>query len=157
MRKYFLLSAVALLATSTANATTEYAVIEASANIEYVTEITCTDMDFGTIYLKSRDKEIILVGDGSFLREENEGTNVVNVTGYSPAHCQIGDSSFDDESDGYSVNVLSSHLDNDDDSDAHLSFGIRNVFGDSIIPHLTIPANAPSGHYSGAMYVMFTY
>ena len=53
MRKYFLLSAVALLAASTANAETEYAEVTVKATLVDANQFSCSDMDFGIIVLKS--------------------------------------------------------------------------------------------------------
>ena len=52
MRKYFLLSAVALMAASTANATDGASNLTASATIIEPTIIECTPIDFGTMYFK---------------------------------------------------------------------------------------------------------
>ena len=60
MRKYFLLSAVALLATSTANATTDYAEVTARATIEVAGTFDCPEIDFGTIVVKQNNSEITI-------------------------------------------------------------------------------------------------
>jgi len=60
MRKYFLLSAVALLATSTANATTDYAEVTAKATIEVATEFTCDEINWGTIVVKANNPDFTL-------------------------------------------------------------------------------------------------
>jgi len=57
MRKYFLLSAVALLATSTANATTDYAEVTAKATIEVAGTFDCPEIDFGKIVVKQNNAE----------------------------------------------------------------------------------------------------
>ncbi|MBE6450388.1 MAG: hypothetical protein E7016_00295 [Alphaproteobacteria bacterium] len=53
MRKYFLLSAVALMAATSANATTAYTSLEAEVKIEYAVKFDCEKMDFGTIVVNS--------------------------------------------------------------------------------------------------------
>ena len=64
MRKYFLLSAVALLATSTANATTDYAEVTAKATIEHAGTLDCpSEWDFGTIVIKPNN-EALVIDDG---------------------------------------------------------------------------------------------
>ncbi|MBE6450693.1 MAG: hypothetical protein E7016_01870 [Alphaproteobacteria bacterium] len=55
MRKYFLLSAVALMAASTANATDGTSNLKASATIIEPTIIECTPIDFGTLYFGMTD------------------------------------------------------------------------------------------------------
>ncbi|MBQ2810792.1 MAG: hypothetical protein IJF12_01340 [Alphaproteobacteria bacterium] len=56
MRKYFLLSAVALMAATSANATTDYAEVTAKATIEVATKHSCSNLDFGTLVLKQGNK-----------------------------------------------------------------------------------------------------
>ena len=63
MRKYFLLSAVALLAATSANATTDYAEITAKATIEVANKYTCSELNFGTIVLKQDNQDSILTLD----------------------------------------------------------------------------------------------
>ncbi|MBQ2811252.1 MAG: DUF4402 domain-containing protein [Alphaproteobacteria bacterium] len=57
MRKYFLLSAVALLATTTANAGTDYAEVTAKATIEVAAQGSCSNLNFGTIVVKANNAE----------------------------------------------------------------------------------------------------
>ncbi|MBE6451812.1 MAG: hypothetical protein E7016_07645 [Alphaproteobacteria bacterium] len=62
MRKYFLLSAVALLATTTANATTDYAEVTAKATIQVARTLECSSnvLQCGTIVVKQNNKEMTL-------------------------------------------------------------------------------------------------
>ena len=57
MRKYFLLSAVALMAATTANATTDYAEVTAKATIEVAGTFDCPEIDFGKIVVKQNNAE----------------------------------------------------------------------------------------------------
>ncbi|MBQ2810604.1 MAG: DUF4402 domain-containing protein [Alphaproteobacteria bacterium] len=77
MRKYFLLSAVALLATSTANATTDYAEVTAKATIEVAGTLTCSNIDFGTIVVKQNN------GDSTVIMEASswDNTSEISTTG----------------------------------------------------------------------------
>ncbi|MBE6451678.1 MAG: DUF4402 domain-containing protein [Alphaproteobacteria bacterium] len=83
MRKYFLISAVALLATSTAFATTDYAEVTAKATIEVAGTFECSDLNFGKIVVKQKNKDITLaLYDTEF---EHEG--IISWTGSDYAHC----------------------------------------------------------------------
>jgi len=55
MRKYFLLSAIALLAATNVNATTDYAEVTARAKIEVANTFECDDVDWGTIVVKAEN------------------------------------------------------------------------------------------------------
>ncbi|MBQ8870899.1 MAG: hypothetical protein IJ019_05940 [Alphaproteobacteria bacterium] len=52
MRKYFLLSAVAILMTNTATAETDYANVMVSATLTKASAITCSNLNFGNIIYK---------------------------------------------------------------------------------------------------------
>ena len=61
MRKYFLLSAVALMATTTANATTDYAEVTAKATIEVANTLNCAPNEFGWhIVVKQNNSDILI-------------------------------------------------------------------------------------------------
>ncbi|MBE6450346.1 MAG: DUF4402 domain-containing protein [Alphaproteobacteria bacterium] len=92
MRKYFLLSAVALLAASTANATTDYAEVTAKATIEVANTFTCSELNFGTIVMKQNNEktELWLTHDGSSLDSYDiDSTNIISATDYDTANCSF--------------------------------------------------------------------
>ncbi|MBE6451503.1 MAG: hypothetical protein E7016_06035 [Alphaproteobacteria bacterium] len=78
MRKYFLLSAVALMAASTANATEGASNLTASATIITPTDVMCTPIDFGTLYFKTTNSvgsrsEFEINSTGLITQEYNDG------------------------------------------------------------------------------------
>ena len=64
MRKYFLLGAVALLATSNANAGAEFADLTATVEIEIANELNCTNINWGKP--TARGWQLVLLGGGRF-------------------------------------------------------------------------------------------
>ncbi|MBE6451738.1 MAG: hypothetical protein E7016_07250 [Alphaproteobacteria bacterium] len=52
MRKYFLLSAVALMTATNVNAATDYAEVTAKATIQKANLVTCDELNWGTITIK---------------------------------------------------------------------------------------------------------
>ena len=103
MRKYFLLSAVALLATSTAFATTDYAEVTAKATIEVATKLDCGSINFGTIVVKQDnepstvtvgmydDDSYTTTGDVLSVSGQNGGTNCWTTAGNFPTSVTISD------------------------------------------------------------------
>ncbi|MBE6450831.1 MAG: DUF4402 domain-containing protein [Alphaproteobacteria bacterium] len=96
MRKYFLTCTVALLATSTANATTDYAEVTAKATIEVATQLDCSELDFGTIVVKQNNAASTVT-----IPQEGRLTytgDVLSVEDYSRGLCR----GIDDE-ESYSI------------------------------------------------------
>ena len=103
MRKYFLISAVALLATSTAFATTDYAEVTAKATIEVATELDCGSINFGTIVVKQNnaastvtvgmadDDSYTTTGDVISVSGQNSGTTCWTTAGNFPTSVTISD------------------------------------------------------------------
>ncbi|MBQ8869822.1 MAG: DUF4402 domain-containing protein [Alphaproteobacteria bacterium] len=96
MRKYFLLSAIALLATSTANAD-NYAEIEMTAKITEADSITCSPLNFGHIVLDNKNDgnegNIKILFDDFEITDNGGGKRIVAVNGSSAAICDISNSS----------------------------------------------------------------
>ena len=151
MRKYFLLSAIALLAASNTNAATDYANIELSAKVEYANTLTCTPLNLGTIVLSSNES-----GEVSyFLPTDSIGPSgsVLSVTGASGGTCT---SNIDLESEGWSYELENylSRIGDDIGADSltvspediqaqgkSLAFAVR----------LFIPSGTSAGDYIGSM------
>ena len=163
MRKYFLLSAVALLTATNVNATTDYANIVASANIEYSNEVSCTEMKFGNIVLKN-NKEDAYVYLGNSV---GTSANVLSVTGAQSAVCT---STMDYPGENYWIidfadenNVRSAYLyheDFDNETGVGTMLSITDIMGEPdgyIYGKLQIPAGTPSGQYTGSIKIQFTY
>ena len=95
MRKYFLLSAVALLATTTANATTDYAEVTAKATVQLANQMTCGDSEtgvwnLGTLVIKKNNEymepPINTSGNGTFNHDD-----LISHTGYESLYCAASD------------------------------------------------------------------
>ncbi|MBE6450687.1 MAG: hypothetical protein E7016_01840 [Alphaproteobacteria bacterium] len=82
MRKYFLLSAVALMISGTANADNASLTAEVYAKIEHVNQITCSPLDFGTIYLKKNNAESVLSAS-----DFTPSGDIISVFGGSAGYC----------------------------------------------------------------------
>ncbi|MBE6451472.1 MAG: DUF4402 domain-containing protein [Alphaproteobacteria bacterium] len=151
MRKYFLLSAVALLATSTANATTDYAEVTAKATIEVAGTFTCEDLDFGTIVVKQNNPAFtVSTGDGF---EDLDHNVVLSWDGGDGAEC-----SFDVEGATYGTIPSFKITNGTDTMDVNAYIGYNSAEGAaSIDGTLSIPANVKAGDYTGSFTVTATY
>ena len=152
MGKYFLLSAVALLAANNANADNSSITVEAHAKIEHVSEITCSPLDFGTIYLKKNNVESIV-----HLNDTPEG-DVVHVSGNSPSRCEgIEDGAtiigFNDDSEGVYCYADAFNP----DEEALCIRNIRMNFEDYIFADLYIPANFPEATFDTTIQFTIAY
>ncbi|MBQ8870618.1 MAG: hypothetical protein IJ019_04510 [Alphaproteobacteria bacterium] len=86
MRKYFLLTAVAMLATSNASAATnESANIQVIGNIVNTSSFSCSELNFGNVYLQADDTGYFGVGTAD--TRGNTTGSVANITDYNPALC----------------------------------------------------------------------
>jgi len=92
MRKYFLLSAVALLTATNVNAESMTYTVEAQAKVALSAKAECTTWDWGTIYLtdlnitdlslSSNDYNSKITASGA------DADKFTNIGGYSPAKCE---------------------------------------------------------------------
>ncbi|MBE6451619.1 MAG: hypothetical protein E7016_06615 [Alphaproteobacteria bacterium] len=112
MRKYFLLGVAALLSASTANATEIYTV-EAQAKVALSTKMSCSTLDWGTIYLSRMDVyDLHLkyydsdIGNDKIIASGEDADAFANVIGFKPAICSTGGISLGN--DGETVNMPSS-------------------------------------------------
>ncbi|MBQ8870046.1 MAG: hypothetical protein IJ019_01560 [Alphaproteobacteria bacterium] len=115
MRKYFLLSAVALMATTNANASdTRYTgTLEVTGNVEYAATFTCTELKLGTItfdFNKIHDNNIEstnLSVTGSGTASQGNSGEVISVQGYTAANCDApGNPDFSGSVlDGYAIEL----------------------------------------------------
>ncbi|MBE6451381.1 MAG: hypothetical protein E7016_05400 [Alphaproteobacteria bacterium] len=145
MRKYFLLSAVALLSISTANATTDYAEVTARATIEVAGTFECDDIDFGTIVVKQNNGGMV-VGDP--LIEGTIGSaspDFISATGSPYSFCTV----LPQDTQEYRTLLKNSNGDS-------LSL-VTMVDNSSVYSELTIPAKVKAGEYTGAFTVTVTY
>ncbi|MBE6450456.1 MAG: hypothetical protein E7016_00650 [Alphaproteobacteria bacterium] len=155
MRKYFLLSAVALMAATSANAENSYGTVEVNADIKYVNNITCSSLELGTIYLDSASEE-----DGTFSvsidQAYNLGGSVVRVDGADASECNFGLTSEIDLSKVYMEDTIT--LGNKDNTiDVALDMQQTGMDGVRLLirADVTIPAGMPAGHYTKSFEVFY--
>ncbi|MBE6451138.1 MAG: DUF4402 domain-containing protein [Alphaproteobacteria bacterium] len=162
MRKYFLLSAVALMATSTANATTDYAEVTAKAKIKTALVIDCgngttDEMDFGTIIVKANHSGGTVrlgstSGTGDILAVEDSGGDLICYSGMEQS--VVNDLSFPEEVilsgnvSGDELILRPSVKDKVDNMDVH----------DFILGgYLEIPEGASDDTYTGSFTITYTH
>ncbi|MBE6450510.1 MAG: hypothetical protein E7016_00930 [Alphaproteobacteria bacterium] len=150
MRKYFLISAVALLATSTANATTDYAEVTAKATIEVAGSLNCDDMDFGTIVVKQNNKaatiRLHLTNDFD-PRVSYDSDDILSVADINPANC-----------DNIVDRNLPTAIPLTNGSGAKMLVTDFDIMDDAVIcGTLNIPANVKAGEYTGSFTATTTY
>ena len=159
MRKYFLISAVALMAATSANATTDYAEVTAKATIEVAGTISCTDLDFGTIVVKQNNADSIVntfVGtdeNEDFISASSKTGDIISVSGASPAHCSYTDDYH--TSSGIDIPTSVTLSGSNGSMTATLKMSDESWF--YIEGTLTIPAHVKAGEYTGTFTVTATY
>ncbi|MBE6450514.1 MAG: hypothetical protein E7016_00950 [Alphaproteobacteria bacterium] len=133
MRKYFLLSAVALLAATSANAKTDYAEVTAKATIEVATKYGCDELNLGKIVVKKNNAEF------TFSEADQSDDNLISVeNNILDLHCE-------GPLDPIIANI---DLKNPDAPDKVIKL---NYDGISAWYTVTIPANITAGEYSGTI------
>ena len=162
MRKYFLLSAVALLATSTANATTDYAEVTAKATIEVAGQLDCTNsIDFGTIVVKANNAESTVNFDlGSFTGDILSVSAFTNPDNFVEGSYN-GAVGCDVTTDGvegatYSIPPSTKLKNGEKEMTLTLDTGQDADFL-YITPKLTVPQKVTAGDYIGAFTGTATY
>ncbi|MBE6450909.1 MAG: hypothetical protein E7016_02965 [Alphaproteobacteria bacterium] len=146
MRKYFLLSAVALMATTTANATTDYAEVTAKATIQVAGTFECDNggvIDFGTIVVKQDNEEFVIENGDS------ASDDLISLD-YSPESCTPNTGDF-----GSDI-TFSTELKNAGGNKLSLS-GYLDSDSEEIQTELTIPSDVPAGVYEGTFTLAQTY
>ena len=147
MRKYFLFSAVALMISSTVNATTDYAEVTAKATIEVAGTFECSDLDFGTIVVKQNNQSASVsledLDNGDIAYDD-----IISYKDYSWAHC-----SHSNYLDGpTSVTLRGTNTDN------VINVSRIDISGDNTIDAtLNIPAKVVADEYTGSFTVTATY
>jgi len=88
MRKYFLLSAVVMLATTSANAG-QYTQLNVSADVEVMTEISCSPLSFSTIKVSDwfEGGYFSISADGDELSTTND-SGVIEFSGATRGACK---------------------------------------------------------------------
>ena len=150
MRKYFLLSAVAALAASTANATTDYAEVTARATIQVAGTLDCeSSIDWGTIVVKQGHGDITIASDDADLPD---GILSMPYAGGIMAFCGYG------EDDAIQFQPTTVTLAKKDGGEGILTYKPEYSGGhESIVGTLTIPAGTVSGDYEGSFTAVRTY
>jgi len=145
MRKYFLLSAVAMLMTTTANATTDYAEVTAKATIEVANTMSCDNIDWGTIVVKQNNGEINI--DDSC---EADSDDLISISASDCRSQCRANSSF--ETTGFDDVTLK----NENGNTITLT-NIDLADDGTLYSYLNIPANVKAGTYTGSFTVTVTY
>ena len=147
MRKYFLLSAVALLTATSANAATDYAEVTAKATIEVASTLECEDIDFGTIVVKQNneastiqliDAEPIITGNG-----------VISTTAGRAAICEL----FRDASSNLPDSVTLTN----ENGKTIIVDNLINFDDTGLMATLNIPDKVSTGTYTGTFTLAYTY
>ena len=158
MRKYFLLSAVALMAATSANATTDYAEVTAKATIEVANELNCWDLNWGTIVVKQNNQAFTLDSASStseevmaqVIRYDEDGYFICNGIGSDTADYNLPDTvtlTSDNAGTPLTLRILTPGPE---------SMGIDD--GSVVIySELSVPANVKPGYYESQFTVSFTY
>ena len=169
MRKYFLLAGMALMATTTANATTDYAEVTAKATIQIAGQLSCpSSIDFGTIVVKANNAEsFVSFSSGSFTGD------ILSVSGFTNQGLNP-----DRFPEGEFNGELTCGVNPDDHGEVAATFSIPpsiklkngekemtlalGTVQDSsqhilIFPTLTVPQKVTAGDYIGAFTVTATY
>ena len=152
MRKYFLLSAIALLAASNTNAATDYANIELTAKVEHANTLTCTPLNFGTIVLSSNEAGEVQFN--TYTESAGPSGSVLSVTGKSGGTCK---SNIELESAGWSYEIENylSRIDDDIGADSLMLFAQPTILEDKKTLYLegtlTVFEGFSDGDYIGSM------
>jgi len=153
MRKYFLLSAVALMAATTANATTDYAEVTAKATIEVAGTFSCSDMNFGTIVVKQQNAETTISYGEGLENTRYDKTSILSVTNVSNSLC----STLTTEDTGVSF-PESIELTANGKSTKLIYYPEMDIeYAPSFYGILKIPAQVQAGEYTGSFTVTHTY
>ncbi|MBE6450496.1 MAG: DUF4402 domain-containing protein [Alphaproteobacteria bacterium] len=175
MRKYFLLSAVALLSANTVIAAEqgEIANMQVTANVSVVSEVNCSTLDFGNIYIRANNKPSSVTvgaysnsGDNYPIRWDGDVTGATGgkagrcdlsgiYEGYSvlyPDHVSLtggfgGPSDDPNSEEAYITNLYAEYV------DRHAIDPDMEKYGDSIDVGgtLNIPENFSGGELSGTI------
>jgi len=151
MRKYFLLSAAALMVATSANATTDYAEVTAKATIEVANLHTCSPLNFGKIVLKKDNAQVslnlleYLAGDGSI-----SSNQIISITGATGSSCTLNP--YDQD-----YSVTDATLTNKEGTGTMTVTNITNDGGSDFWGTLNIPAKAVPGEYEGTFTITYNY
>ncbi|MBQ2810955.1 MAG: hypothetical protein IJF12_02175 [Alphaproteobacteria bacterium] len=155
MRKYFLLSAVALMISGTANATTDYAEVTAKATIEVANILSCTEMDWGKIVVKDDNEGLVIDSSCASTSDDliSVSKNDMSAKCTVPASGSFSDSDLDGGvfsditltgTKGGTLTVTEPYMVTQDTFSA-------------IYANLNIPANVVADEYTGSFTFTYTY
>ncbi|MBE6451270.1 MAG: DUF4402 domain-containing protein [Alphaproteobacteria bacterium] len=151
MRKYFLLSAVALLAATNVNATYQAQdELVVNAEVAYAVDLNCSALDFGKIIMKVNPTQdsTVTIFDGV----DGFTGDILDVQGGNQATCD-SDKMNSTIGTAEDTSVVLSHESTADKLSATITQTYDNWFGGT----LTIPAGSPSGKYTGTTTVTVTF
>ncbi|MBQ8869825.1 MAG: hypothetical protein IJ019_00430 [Alphaproteobacteria bacterium] len=148
MRKYFLLTAAALMMATNVDAESNaYSELAVNVTIAHANEVNCSDVNFGTLYLKAGhgDVNVRLIND---VTTESDSPDFVSADAPEAAYCQL---------DAASVMYFSSEtvtLSAEGESKV-LTFKPEQWEYNSINGTLSIPAGVTPTSYTGSFEVTF--
>ncbi|MBE6450554.1 MAG: DUF4402 domain-containing protein [Alphaproteobacteria bacterium] len=154
MRKYFLLSAVALLTATTANATTDYAEVTAKATIEVASVFSCSDLNFGKIVVKNghEDTYVVLGYEVEYDKE-----NIISFSEYEMAACNNLLEVTGNDSIMLDHATLPETITLSGPNGSKLTVSDYQIFDWDFGGKLNIPAGIQAGEYTGSFTVTVTY
>ena len=147
---------MAFLATNTANATTDYAEVTAKATIEVAGSLDCTDLDFGTIVVKSGRTESTVVSMGRDMctnEAEFDENHVLSISGEGCAASCNGNGYMIEDNTTFNAPTSVKLTGTNGSLDVSLLSDEYGAVGGA----LTIPADVKAGDYEGSFTVTVTY
>ncbi|MBQ8870400.1 MAG: hypothetical protein IJ019_03390 [Alphaproteobacteria bacterium] len=146
MRKYFLLTAVALIAATTANATTDYAEVTAKATIEVAGTFSCSKINYGNIVVKQKNRAFsILAHDLS--SDGGYADDLISITGANNA-VSTCTATIPDSVGGY-VELTNSNGDK-------IGVEYHGENTTNLYSFISIPAEVKAGEYEGSFTLTLT-
>ena len=167
MRKYFLISTVALMTATNVNAIADSGTVQVKAQVNMVNTMSCSAMDFGTIYLKAGNAFSTLSFDDTFWVETTG--DIISYSQPTPSTCTL---SGEYDSVGYDLHILGSNGLNivelnggtgEEDGESGMSAWIDEIGAQvstssglsmDLYGKLNIPANFTGGSLTGSFTVM---
>ncbi|MBQ2811392.1 MAG: hypothetical protein IJF12_04395 [Alphaproteobacteria bacterium] len=155
MRKYFLLSAVALLSASNVNAT-EFGEVSVSATVNVADTFECSEITWGSLTVKRGNGDITILPDSSILGDKE---SIIRSELFPViSNCDfIGNEFIGPENFGFPENVpLTGETTNNTISIKDITANFDGDYILTISASLDIPANVVADTYRGAFtfYVM---
>ena len=108
MRKYFLISDVALITETNVNASEPITgSMKVNVDIKNVTQLSCSDLNFGTVYLKANNQASTVKTDGTVTGDviQTVGAESAECEGIQGLYYNLADLEILDEASGFGTTV----------------------------------------------------